>query len=90
MDQSPKQLIKETRFPVSMKAGQAARQDFEYERCSVSNIFMTSEPLKGNRYVKVTERKTKADWTMLVKEIEGKYYKDAKKNNPGYGQLKHP
>ena len=79
MDESPKQLIKETRIPVPMKAGQAARQDFEYERCGVSNIFMTSEPLKGKRYVKVTERKTKVDWAMLVKEIEEKYYKDAKK-----------
>ena len=79
MDESPKQLIKETKIPVCMKAGQSARQDFEYERCGVSNIFMTSEPLKGKRYVKVTERKTKTDWAMLIKEIEGKYYKDAKK-----------
>ena len=79
MDESPKQLIKETKIAVPMKAGQAARQDFEYERCGVSNIFMTSEPLKGKRYVKVTERKTKVDWAMLVKEIEGEYYKDAKK-----------
>lgn len=79
MDESPKQLIKETRIPVPMKSGQEARQDFEYERCGVSNIFMTSEPLKGKRYVKVTERKTKIDWATLIKEIEGKYYKDAKK-----------
>lgn len=79
MDESPKQLIKETRIPVSMKAGHAARQDFEYERCGVSTIFMISEPLKGKRFVKVTERRTKVDWAMLVKEIEGKYYKDAEK-----------
>jgi len=79
MDESPKQLIKQTKIPVSMKPGQTARQDFEYERCGVSNVFMTSEPLKGKRYVKVTERKTKVDWAMLVKEIEGKYYKDAKR-----------
>lgn len=79
MDESPKQLIKETRVPLPIKVGQAARQDFEYERCGVSNIFMTSDPLKGKRYVKVTERKTKIDWAMLVKEIKGKYYKDAKK-----------
>ena len=79
MDESPKQLIKETRIPVPMKPGQTASQDFEYERCGVSNVFMTSEPLKGKRHVKVTERKTKIDWAMLVKEIEGKYYKDAKR-----------
>lgn len=79
MDESPKQLIKETRIPVLMKPGQVARQDFEYERCGVSTIFMISEPLTGKRYVKVTERRTKVDWAMLVKEIEGKYYKDAEK-----------
>ena len=39
---------------------------------------MTSEPLKGKRYIKVTERRTKADWAMLVKEIAGRY-RDAKK-----------
>jgi hypothetical protein len=78
MDESPKQLIRETRISVPMKSGQAARQDFEYERCGISNIFMISEPLKGKRHIKVTERKTKADWAMLVKEITG-YYKDAKK-----------
>jgi len=78
MDESPKQLIREIKIPVPMKSGQAARQDFEYERCGVSNIFMTSEPLKGKRYIKVTERRTKADWAMLVKEIAG-HYRDAKK-----------
>ena len=57
MDESPKQLIKETRKPVAMKPGQEARVDFEYERCGVVNIFLASEPLKGKRYVEVTERK---------------------------------
>lgn len=78
MDESPKQLIKETKVPLPMKSGQFARQDFEYERCGVSNIFMVSEPLKGKRHVKVTERRTKADWAKLIKEIAG-YYKEAKK-----------
>ena len=78
MDESPKQLIKETKVPVPMKSGQPARQDFEYERCGVSNIFMVSEPLKGKRYLKVTERRTKADWAMLIKQIAG-YYKNADK-----------
>jgi hypothetical protein len=78
MDESPKQLIKEIKVPVPMKSGQAARQDFEYERCGVSNIFMVSEPLNGKRYIKVTERRAKADWAMLIKEIAS-HYKDAKK-----------
>ena len=62
-----------------MKPGQELRQDFEYERCGVSNIFMVSEPLKGRRHVKVTERRTKVDWAILIKEIADVHYKDAVK-----------
>lgn len=79
MDESPKQLIKETRTPVPMKTGQAARTDFEYERCGVANIFLASEPLKGKRYVDVTQRKTKVDWAEFIKKIADKWYKDAEK-----------
>jgi hypothetical protein len=79
MDESPKQLIKETRVPINMKPGQDARVDFEYERCGVVNIFLASEPLKGKRYVEVTERKTKIDWAEFIKKIANDWYKDAKK-----------
>jgi hypothetical protein len=77
MDESPKQLIKETKTPIPMKPGQEYRQDFEYERCGVSCIFMASEPLKGKRQVKVTQRRTKIDWAVFVKEIADNHYKDA-------------
>lgn len=79
MDESPKQLIKETRVPVVIKPGQEARVDFEYERCGVVNIFLASEPLKGKRYVDVTERKTKVDWAEFIKKIADEWYKDAQK-----------
>jgi DDE superfamily endonuclease len=79
MDESPKQLIKETRISVPMKPGQLARQDFEYERCGVANIFLASEPLKGKRYVEVTERRTKADWAVFIKQIADEWYKEASK-----------
>jgi len=61
MDESPKQLIKETRQCIKAKPGQIKRIDYEYERCGTCNIFMANEPLKGLRYVKVTERKTKKE-----------------------------
>ena len=60
MDESPKQLIRETRQPVVASPGQPARYDYEYERCGVCNIFMASEPLAGKRLVKITERKSKS------------------------------
>jgi len=73
MDESPKQLIKETRQPVVASSGQPARYDYEYERCGVCNIFMASEPLSGKRLVKITERKTKVDWAYFLREIAENY-----------------
>lgn len=74
MDESPKQLIKETRLPLGRKPGSDEKADYEYERCGVANIFMVNEPLRGKRHVKVTERKTKVDWAHLLKEIADEYY----------------
>ena len=79
MDESPKQLIKETRTPIERKPGCDAKEDFEYERCGVANIFMVNEPLAGRRHVKVTERKTKKDWALFIKEIADEYYPTANK-----------
>lgn len=79
MDESPKQLIKETRSPIAMKPGQDRKEDFEYERCGVANIFMASEPLNAKRYVEVTERKTKNEWAKFVRGIADVWYRDAEK-----------
>lgn len=79
MDGSPKQLIKETKVPIAIKPGCDAKEDYEYERCGVANIFMANEPLAGKRYVKVTEQKTKKDWAAFVKEIADGHYPSAAK-----------
>lgn len=68
MDESPKQLIGETRVTERMKDG-CKLIDYEYSRKGVCNIFIANEPLTGKRMVKVTERKTKLDWAGFVKEI---------------------
>jgi len=78
MDESPRQLIKETRQVIPAKAGRIVRHDYEYERCGVCNIFMACEPLAGRRLVNVTERKTKKDWAYFIEDI-AESYKDAKK-----------
>lgn len=79
MDESPKQLIKETRIPIKMKKGQDKRVDYEYQRCGVANIFMANEPLTGKRYTKVTKQKKKEDWANYIKEIADVHYPKAKK-----------
>src|SRR5262249_49171104 len=51
-DETSKQLIAETRVPISMKAGRPARFDYEYERNGTANLFMMSRrlaPRQGHR-----------------------------------------
>jgi hypothetical protein len=79
MDESPKQLIKETRTALKMMPGRDAKEDYEYERCGTANVFLASEPLTGKRHVEVTERKTKVDWAKHIKRIADEWYKDAVK-----------
>jgi len=69
MDESPKQLIAETKVPISAPPGQPARYDYEYKRCGVCNIFLACEPLAGKRMVKISERKTKQDWACFLEDI---------------------
>lgn len=78
MDESPKQLISEIKNPIPASQGQPTRIDYEYKRCGVCNIFMSCEPLAGRRMVKITERKTKKDWSLFLKEI-ALQYQEAKK-----------
>ena len=73
MDESPKQLIKETRQPISSKPGSITKYDYEYERRGVCNIFLASEPLAGKRFVKITERRTKREWAAFLEYISSEY-----------------
>jgi hypothetical protein len=73
MDETPGQLIRQTREPIAAAPGRPECHDYEYERCGVCNVFMASEPLAGRRLSKVTERKTKTDWAVFVKDIDESY-----------------
>jgi len=73
MDESPKQLISETKVPVPVSSGRPARYDYEYKRCGVCNIFLACEPLAGKRLVTVTENKTRQDWACFLEEIATQY-----------------
>jgi len=77
MDESPKQLIAETRNAERLKDG-TKLIDYEYSRKGVCNIFIANEPLAGKRTVKITKRKTKKDWAMFINDI-AMQYQDAKK-----------
>jgi hypothetical protein len=73
MDESPKQLIAETKVPIPASPGRTAKHDYEYRRCGLCNVFLACEPLTGKRTVKITERKTKLDWACFIEEIADQY-----------------
>jgi hypothetical protein len=79
MDEAARQLIGETRMPLAAKPGEALREDYEYVRNGVANLFMFFAPLEGKRHVKVTERRTKKDWASAVKDLVDVRYPRAEK-----------
>jgi hypothetical protein len=79
LDETTKQLIKETRVPFPAKPGQPARHDYEYERNGTINLFMLFAPLEGWRHVKATERHTAADYAEILKELSDTHFPEAEK-----------
>lgn len=79
MDESSKQLIGEVREPISGKPGQPERVDDEYVRNGVVEIFMEVEPLGGRRHVAITERRTRKDWALQMKQMLDERYPEVKK-----------
>ena len=76
LDETSKQQVKETRLPRPARPGAAGSYDYEYERNGVSNLFMLFAPLEGWRRVEVTDRRTKADWARVVKQLVDEDYPD--------------
>ena len=78
-DEGGKQLIGEVREPLPVRPKSPAKEDYEYTRNGVANLFMAFEPLTGNRHVEATERKTKADFARLLKRIADEWYPEAER-----------
>ncbi len=79
MDETSKQLVKETRVSIPLAAGRPERFDYEYERNGTANVFMFCEPLRGWRLASVTERRTRTDWAEQVKQLLDVHYSKARK-----------
>jgi hypothetical protein len=69
LDEQSKQLIKETRTPISAAPGRPERVDYEYERNGTANLFMLFAPLEGWRHVTVTARRTKLDFAEVIRDL---------------------
>lgn len=79
MDETSKQLVGEVAQPLPLQPGQPACYDYEYTREGVNNLFMFFEPLAGQRFVTVTERRTKIDWAQAVRQLIDRHYPHAER-----------
>ncbi len=79
LDETSKQLIKETKTPVPAKPGRPARHDYEYERNGTANLFMLFAPLEGWRHVEVTDRHAAVDYAHLLRDLSDKYFSNVPK-----------
>lgn len=77
MDEMSTQLIGEVRAPLPTAPGKSAKYDTEYTRNGTVNIFMTFEPLAGQRFTHVTDQRTKIDWAHYIKALVDERYPHA-------------
>jgi hypothetical protein len=72
-DESPVQLVSETRSPLPVRPGQPVCYDYEYKREGIANLFLFVQPLLGWRQVNVTTRRTKQDFAQQMKLLVDVY-----------------
>jgi transposase len=68
-DESPVQLIGETRQPLPATPGQIERVDYEYRRCGTVNLFVFLDAHRPWRKVNVTDRRTAKDFAVCMREL---------------------
>lgn len=79
VDETTKQLLKETRTPVAMRKGRPQRVDYEYERNGTASVFMIFAPLEGRREALVRERHTAIDYAHALKHVADDMFPHAEK-----------
>jgi DDE superfamily endonuclease len=79
MDEISRQVLRDVRAPLPPRPGQPAREDYEYERAGVVNLFLFCEPLAGRRWGDVTARRTRTDWAQQIKDLVDVRYPQAER-----------
>src|ERR671912_2164162 len=77
LDETSRQLLAEVTPPRPVAPGRPAREDYEYVRQGVCNVFLVCEPLRGWRHVTCSDRRTRIDWAHCIKELVDVHYPDA-------------
>jgi len=76
-DETPTQLIGETREPIPPAPGRPETLDYEYRRAGTANLFMFVCALSGWRHVKVTQRKGNVDFAECMRDLVDLHFPDA-------------
>lgn len=79
VDEGTKQLVGDIREPLPVRVGSPAKEDYEYERGGMANLFVAFEPLAGRRVVEVTEHRTAVDFARFLKHLLDVVYPSARK-----------
>ena len=79
LDETTKQLIKETKVPIPAKPRRPARHDYEYERNGTANLFMLFAPLEGWRHVEITDRHAAVDYAHVLRDLSDRHFPNAHK-----------
>lgn len=76
-DEAGKQLVDHVNSPKLAKPGVVAKEDYEYQRVGVTNIFMHFDRHRGWRKVKVTDKKDAIEFANCMKELVDDDYPNA-------------
>jgi len=77
LDETSKELRATPHGTEPMSLHHARREDYEYERHGVRNLFLWVEPLAGRRQVTVTARRTAVDFAEQIQALVDEAYPDA-------------
>ena len=86
-DETSKQLIQETRTPLSPAKDRLERFDYEYKRNGTRNLFVMVEPQVGWRHFAITQRRTKVDFAEQMKWLVDERYPEAEVIQVGLDNL---
>ena len=77
-DEASVQLVAESRTPVPVAPGRAARIDYEYERRGTANLFVHFDPARRWRHVKLTQARAGSDFAQCMRELVDVHYPKAR------------
>ena len=85
LDETSRQLLADSTPPLPPAPGRPAREDYEYARQGVCNLFMLTAtrarvPRRGWRHVVVSDRRTRLDFAHCIKELVDVHDPDAERS----------